>query len=78
MSIRRRLLAVTAGLAALTLSLTGCLAAMIPDAAAPPTVRPSKPPVTDGISEELLPFYEQTVEWEPCEGADAGYYDCAT
>ena len=77
MSIRRRLLLVTSGIAALTLTLTGCLAAMIPDEAVP-TVSPSKPPVTDGISEELLPFYEQTVEWEPCEGADSGYYDCAT
>ena len=77
MSIRRRLLLVTSGLAALTLSLTGCIAALIPDETTP-SPGPSKPPVTEGVPADLLPFYEQTVEWEPCEGADSGYYDCAT
>ena len=77
MSLRRRLLVVTASLAALTLALTGCLSAMIPDQAEP-APGPSRPPVTNGVSAELLPFYEQTIRWQPCEGADEGYYDCAT
>ncbi|MDL5351215.1 alpha/beta hydrolase [Microbacterium sp. zg-YB36] len=77
MSIRRRLLLVTSSLAALTLALTGCLSAMIPDEAKP-SPGPSRAPVVDGVSAELLPFYEQAVDWQPCDGVDGGYYDCAT
>ncbi|MDL5485922.1 alpha/beta hydrolase [Microbacterium wangruii] len=61
----------------MTLALTGCVAAMIPDDTRP-TPGPSKAPVTDGVPADLLPFYEQTVDWQECDGADSGLYDCAT
>lgn len=54
--------------------LSGCLYAMIPEGGQP---RPSttKAPDTAGVSTELLPFYEQELEWTECEdGAVA--FDC--
>ena len=69
--LARRLLAVAATVAAASLTLTGCLYAMIPDAAPRPTT--SLPPDTDGVSAELLPFYAQELEWRDCDG-----FDCAT
>lgn len=42
---------------------------MIPETAAP---RPntSNPADTEGVAAELLPFYEQTLEWTDCDGFD--------
>lgn len=61
----RRAAAIVAGLAAATVALSGCLYAMIPEQAAP---RPSttNAPDTEGVAEDLLPFYEQTLTWTEC------------
>lgn len=71
----RRLAAITAGLAVASVALSGCLYAMIPEGATP---RPSQTnePDTEGVSADLLPFYEQTLEWDSCENGTAGF-DCA-
>ena len=65
----RRLAAVTAGLAAATLMLSGCFYSMIPAEMAQP--KPS--PDTSGIAEDLIPFYTQDVEWTDCGSG----FDCA-
>ncbi|MFV0375107.1 alpha/beta hydrolase [Microbacterium sp.] len=67
-----RIVGVVAAAAAVSLALSGCVALMIPDA------RPAKPPVTDGVPENLLPYYGQTLSWEPCAGTGSGVYDCTT
>jgi pimeloyl-ACP methyl ester carboxylesterase len=61
----RRAAAIIAGLAAATVALSGCLYAMIPEQAAP---RPSSTnaPDTEGVAEDLLPFYSQTLTWTEC------------
>ncbi|MGM1018148.1 MAG: alpha/beta hydrolase [Actinomycetota bacterium] len=67
----RRLLAAVAGIAVAAVALSGCLYAAIPEGATP---RPSttNAPDTSGISQDLLPFYEQTLDWTEC---GAGF-DC--
>jgi pimeloyl-ACP methyl ester carboxylesterase len=66
----RRVIAVVAGLAAASVALSGCLYAMIPESRPAPTLTPD----TDGVPAELLPYYDQELEWEPCgEG-----FDCTT
>jgi len=54
--------AVIAGLAAASVALTGCLYSMIPEQ------RPSatNAPDTDGVADDLLPFYGQALAWENC------------
>ncbi|MDF2666655.1 MAG: putative hydrolase or acyltransferase [Microbacterium sp.] len=64
MNARRRLVALVAGLATAVLALSGCLYAQIPPAA--PVPGPSLAPQTDGISEELLPYYSQALAWQEC------------
>lgn len=61
----RRAAAIIAGLAAATVALSGCLYAMIPERASP---RPSSTnaPDTEGVAEDLLPFYSQTLTWTEC------------
>ena len=44
---------------------------MIPESAPRPTS--SKSPQTDGVAAELLPFYEQRLDWTECGG-----FDCTT
>ncbi|MFJ4222672.1 alpha/beta hydrolase [Microbacterium sp. NPDC089695] len=68
----RRALAAVAGLAVASLTLSGCLYAMIPQDAAP---KPSatNAPDTDGVAAELLPFYGQTLTWTDC--GETGF-DC--
>src|SRR3546814_4224456 len=39
-----------------------------------PTPIPSRTPGTSGVSDELLPYYGQELEWERCEGD----FDCTT
>lgn len=68
---RRRIATIIAGLAAASVALSGCLYAQIPAEAPRSTASPA--PITDGVSEDLLPFYEQTLAWEPCDGG----MDCA-
>lgn len=68
----RRALAVVAGLAAASVLLSGCLYTLIPDASPRPTA--SRSPDTQGVPAELLPFYEQELEWTACDGG----FDCTT
>ncbi|MDQ0649189.1 pimeloyl-ACP methyl ester carboxylesterase [Microbacterium natoriense] len=58
----RRAVSVIAGLAAASVALTGCLYSMIPEQ------RPSatNAPDTDGVADDLLPFYGQALAWENC------------
>ncbi|MCI1019642.1 alpha/beta fold hydrolase [Microbacterium sp. C5A9] len=61
----RRAAAVIAGLAAAAVALSGCLYAAIPEGAEPkPSV--TKAPDTEGVAEDLLPFYGQTLTWTEC------------
>lgn len=66
----RRIAAIVAGLAAAALTLSGCLYAAIPE------TKPSqtKAPITDGVSDELMPFYSQQLEWTSCGTT----FDCTT
>lgn len=68
----RRAFAVVAGLAAASLALSGCLYALIPESGA--SAGPGTDPDTSGVSEELLPFYEQDLEWTDC----ASGFECTT
>jgi pimeloyl-ACP methyl ester carboxylesterase len=70
----RRAAALVAGLAVAAVALSGCLYSMIPEETA---TRPSATgaPDTDGVSEELLPFYSQELTWESCGSAG---FDCTT
>jgi pimeloyl-ACP methyl ester carboxylesterase len=56
---------VIAGLAAASVALSGCLYSMIPEQAEP---KPSttNAPDTEGVAEDLLPFYGQTLTWSEC------------
>lgn len=75
MKAPRRLVTVVAIAAATVTALTGCVFNAGPDQASP---APSRTPITEGVSAELLPFYGQELSWETCEGADSGAYDCTT
>jgi pimeloyl-ACP methyl ester carboxylesterase len=68
----RRAFAVVAGLAAASLALSGCLYALIPESGA--SAGPGTDPDTSGVSEELLPFYEQELDWTAC----ASEFECTT
>lgn len=72
----RRWGAALASVAISAIALSGCMYAMIPDGggSATPTEIPVKAPVTTGVSEELLPYYGQALEWEKCEDNKA--MDC--
>ena len=67
----RRLVAVVAGLAAASVALSGCLYSLIPESA--PSSSSSLAPDTEGVDEELLPFYDQTISWSGCAP-----FECAT
>ena len=64
--------AVLAGLVVASLALSGCLYSMIPEESPLPAA--SKAPDTEGVDADLLPYYEQTVDWSTCNGT----FDCAT
>lgn len=66
-----RLVAALAGLAAAAVALSGCLYALIPES--PPSSTASLAPDTEGVPAELLPFYEQTLEWSACDS-----FECTT
>jgi len=67
----RRGLAVVAGLAAASIALSGCLYSMIPGERSGPIA--SATPDTGGVPADLLPFYEQQLEWTAC-----GEFDCTS
>ncbi|SDQ84723.1 alpha/beta hydrolase [Microbacterium sp. cf332] len=75
MKAPRRLITAVALVAAAATALTGCVFTGDRDAASP---APSRTPITEGVSAELLPFYGQELDWQACEGADSGAYDCTT
>ncbi len=66
-----RFVAVLAGLAAASVALSGCLYSLIPDSRPSSTASPA--PDTEGVSPELLPFYEQTLSWSNCDS-----FECTT
>ncbi len=68
----RRVIAAVAGLAAASVVLSGCLYSLIPESAPVSTASPT--PVTEGVSAELLPFYEQTLDWSGCHDV----FECTT
>ncbi len=71
---RRTLLAAGALAAALTLTLSGCVTAFFPQGGG--ARGPSSPaPIADDLADDLVPFYEQRLSWESCEGDGL---DCAT
>ncbi len=66
-----RALGVVAGLVVASLALSGCLFTAIPDEEDTAT---SSPASTDGIDADLLPYYEQVVQWSSCDGG----FQCAS
>ncbi|MGH3690003.1 MAG: alpha/beta hydrolase [Microbacterium sp.] len=60
----RRAAAIVAGLAAASVALSGCLYAMIPEQSSKPST--TSAPDTEGVAEDLLPFYSQELEWTQC------------
>jgi pimeloyl-ACP methyl ester carboxylesterase len=68
----RRLTAAIAVLVAASLSLSGCLYAMIPEAT--PASTASLAPDVEGIPPELLPYYQQELTWTACGSG----FDCTT
>lgn len=60
----RRAVAVIAGLAAASVALSGCLYAMIPEQSSKPST--TSAPDTEGVAEDLLPFYSQELTWSEC------------
>lgn len=73
MRTAHRLLAAAAGLAAASVALSGCLYSMIPEASPASTASASAD--TEGVADDLLPFYSQTLDWSPCAGSG---FDCTT
>lgn len=61
-----RLVAVIAGLAAASLVLGGCLYSMIPDTGPIPSASPD----TTDVAADLLPYYQQHLDWKNCGGLD--------
>lgn len=60
----RRATALIAGLAAVSVALSGCLYAMIPEQSTRPTDQ--KEADTEGVAADLLPYYSQKLEWTDC------------
>jgi pimeloyl-ACP methyl ester carboxylesterase len=60
----RRAAAIVAGLAAASVALSGCLYAMIPEQSSRPST--TSDPDTEGVADDLLPFYSQELEWTEC------------
>jgi len=60
----RRAAAVIAGVVAASVALSGCLYSMIPEESSRPSATAS--PDTEGVAEELLPFYSQELTWTDC------------
>lgn len=68
----RRFAAAVAVVVAASLTLSGCLYTLIPTEDARPTS--SLAPDTEGIADDLLPFYEQELTWTDCGDG----FDCTT
>lgn len=77
MTLIRRAAAVLAGLVVASVALSGCVWTGIPGAEESSPAA-DRPPVTDGVPAELLPFYEQRLTWKSCDGMEAGEFDCTT
>ncbi len=61
----RRLVASIATVAAATLALSGCLYSQIPKD--PTANAPTREPSAVGVPAELRSFYEQKIDWSPCD-----------
>ncbi|NYF17583.1 pimeloyl-ACP methyl ester carboxylesterase [Microbacterium sp. AK009] len=70
--LRGRVAAALATVVAVTLVLSGCVYSLIPETRPASTASPT--PDTDGVDEELLPFYEQTLLWGDCGDG----FECTT
>ncbi|MDN3310000.1 alpha/beta hydrolase [Microbacterium oryzae] len=68
-----RLTAVVVGLVTAALALSGCLSAN-PDTTTQAAPTAGADPVVEGVPDELLPFYDQRLEWEAC----AEGFQCTT
>ncbi|GAA4785249.1 alpha/beta hydrolase [Microbacterium gilvum] len=66
----RRLAVAVAGVAVAATALSGCVSALIPDGA----TTTGTEPVLDGVPDELLPIYDQRLEWEACGSG----FECST
>ncbi|MGD2203693.1 alpha/beta hydrolase [Microbacterium maritypicum] len=60
----RRAATIIAGLAAASVALSGCLYAMIPEQSSRTST--TSAPDTEGVAEDLLPFYSQELTWTEC------------
>lgn len=78
MNRTRRLLTVTAGLAAAALALSACGILWDPKSEASPSAAPSSSPNLDNVPAGFEDFYGQALSWDDCEGTDPGSYDCTT
>ena len=73
----RHAVTAVAGLAIVSIALSGCLyAAIPPETTSSPAA--SRPPVTDGAPAGFESFYGQTLDWSACSGVDPGSFDCTT
>lgn len=70
----RRIAGAVAVVVAASLTLSGCLYAMIPEGGGRPPSGATDPDTT-GVPQDLLPFYEQSLDWGPCD-ADVAGFDC--
>lgn len=61
-----RVFATVAGLAAVTVALSGCITVSIPTGSPSPAPTRTQAPNTDGVPAELLRFYSQELKWETC------------
>ncbi|MDR6867632.1 pimeloyl-ACP methyl ester carboxylesterase [Microbacterium resistens] len=65
----RRIATVVAGLAVASVTLSGCLYAMIPSGSPASQPQRTTAPDTSGVSAELMPFYSQELSWSDCGAA---------
>lgn len=74
----RRGVAAAAAAVAMALALSACGAPIVPLPSQ--SQAPEEPaPVTDGVADELLPFYDQRIEWGECEQqTTSAAVQCAT
>ncbi|GAA2965680.1 alpha/beta hydrolase [Microbacterium schleiferi] len=70
--LARRILIVSATTVAAAVALAGCYLIPMPDQSSAPHRSPM--PITDGVAPDLLPFYQQTLDWTDC----GGDFDCTT
>ncbi|MFT4135585.1 alpha/beta hydrolase [Microbacterium sp.] len=73
----RRIAAVVATTTAAALVLSGCVWTGIPRGTSS-SASTERPPVADGVSADLRPYYEQALTWGSCEDLGTDEFDCTT